>query len=100
MVRVFLVGQVAKAKVEGSKILPFSQTGTAVVAGGGRVRGEERCLVWAFAWTCRIGGEEVGIRGTGGGGAYSFVACLCHLTIDHASFSRRSTTGDREGGIF
>ena len=26
-----------------------------------------------------------------GGGAYSFVACLGHLTIDHASLSRRST---------
>ena len=25
------------------------------------------------------------------GGAYSFVACLSHLTIDHASLSRRST---------
>ena len=25
------------------------------------------------------------------GGAYSFVACLGHLTIDHASLSRRST---------
>ena len=24
-------------------------------------------------------------------GAYSFVACLSHLTIDHASLSRRST---------
>ena len=27
----------------------------------------------------------------GGGRAYSFVACLSRLTIDHASFSRRST---------
>ena len=27
----------------------------------------------------------------GGGGAYSFVACLSHLTIDHASLSIRST---------
>ena len=27
----------------------------------------------------------------GGGGGYSFVACLSHLTTDHASFSRRST---------
>ena len=26
-----------------------------------------------------------------GWGAYSFVACLCNLTIDHASLSRRST---------
>ena len=26
-----------------------------------------------------------------GGGAYSFAACLSHLTIDHASLSRRST---------
>ena len=26
-----------------------------------------------------------------GGGAYSFVACLSHSTIDHASLSRRST---------
>ena len=29
--------------------------------------------------------------GGAGGGAYSFVACLSHLTIDHASLSRRST---------
>ena len=27
----------------------------------------------------------------GGGGAFSFVACLSHVTIDHASLSRRST---------
>ena len=27
----------------------------------------------------------------GGGGGYSSVACLSHLTIDHASLSRRST---------
>ena len=26
-----------------------------------------------------------------GGGGYSFVACLSHSTIDHASLSRRST---------
>ena len=30
----------------------------------------------------------------GGGGGYSFVACLSHLTIDHASLSRR-----RGGGV-
>ena len=35
-------------------------------------------------------GEGTG-TGTGGGAAYSFVACLSHLTIDHASLSRRST---------
>ena len=29
----------------------------------------------------------------GVGGAYSFVACLSHLTIDHAALSRRSTGG-------
>ena len=29
------------------------------------------------------------------GGAYSFVACLSRLTIDHASLSRRSTGGGR-----
>ena len=37
---------------------------------------------------------EVSVRShamTGGGGAYSFVACLSHLTIGHASLSRRST---------
>ena len=38
--------------------------------------------------------EEVGGWGWGwgdrGGGVYSFVACLSHLTIDHASLSRRS----------
>ena len=32
------------------------------------------------------------LRAAGRGeGGYSFVACLSHLTIDHASFSRRST---------
>ena len=30
-------------------------------------------------------------EGSGGGMAYLFVACLSHLTIDHASLSRRST---------
>ena len=34
---------------------------------------------------CRRGGE----------GVYSLVACLCHLTIDHASLSR----GGEEGGV-
>ena len=29
--------------------------------------------------------------GAGGGGAYPFVACLSHMTIDHASLLRRST---------
>ena len=40
------------------------------------------------------GGEGAGA----GGGAYSFVACLSHLTIDNASLSRRSTvpTPDRD----
>ena len=33
-------------------------------------------------------------RGGGRGGAYSFVACLCHLAIDHASFSRRNKGGE------
>ena len=34
----------------------------------------------------------------GGRGTYSFVACLSHLTIDHASLSRRSIfyTSDRD----
>ena len=27
----------------------------------------------------------------GGGGVYSFVACLSHLTVDHSTLSRRST---------
>ena len=36
--------------------------------------------------------RRVSIVDRGGwGGAYSFVACLSHLTIDHASLSRRST---------
>ena len=37
------------------------------------------------------------------GGAYPFVACLGHLTIDHASLSRRSTVLGEAGvnvGIF
>ena len=53
--------------------------------------------------SARGGGEEGGLyrkrecAGVGWGGAiiegaaYSFVACLSHLTIDHASLSRRST---------
>ena len=36
-------------------------------------------------------GVEDGSGGTLGGGGYSFVACLDHLTFDHASLSRRST---------
>ena len=32
-------------------------------------------------------------NGLGGGGAYSFAACVSRLTIDHASLSRRSTGG-------
>ena len=35
-----------------------------------------------WGWLGRVGG---------GGGGYSFFACLSHLTIDHASLSRRST---------
>ena len=38
-------------------------------------------------------------KGMGGEGAYSFVACLSHLTIDHASLSRRRR-GDAVGGVF
>ena len=38
---------------------------------------------------CQGGGK----RGRGGG--YSFVACLRHLTIDHARLSRRSTGGSQ-----
>ena len=34
------------------------------------------------------------------GGAYSFVACLSHWTVDHASLSRRSGEGRREGLCF
>ena len=42
------------------------------------------------------GGGELGMLGVrvrvmGAGGGYSFVACLGHLTIDHASLSRGST---------
>ena len=35
-----------------------------------------------------------------GKGPYSFVACVSHLTIDHASISRRSTvpTSNRDTG--
>ena len=42
-------------------------------------------------------GRLVGVNSThedhakGGGGAYSFIACLSHSTIDHESLSRRST---------
>ena len=44
-----------------------------------------------------MGGGEAGRVGAGGaegsGGAYTFVACLRHLTTDHAFLSRRSTAG-------
>ena len=36
-----------------------------------------------------MGWDEMGRRDRGG--AYSFVACLGHLAIEHASLSRRST---------
>ena len=42
---------------------------------------------------CKVGDQvfaKVGFLG-GGGGGYSFVACRGHLTIAHASLSRRST---------
>ena len=35
--------------------------------------------------------DRVGVGVNPGGGAYSFVARLSHLTLDHASFSKRST---------
>ena len=44
----------------------------------------------------RKGWERGGERGRGGGG--SFVACLSHLTIDHAFLSRRWRGGRGEGG--
>ena len=50
--------------------------------------------LWA-AFVCDI--FVVGIRVKGpcrhSGGGYSFVACLDHLTIDHASLSRRGGGG-------
>ena len=63
------------------------------LAGGRRV---DYCLQVTGKWRSgrREGsvGDKRGIwRGGGRGGAYSFVACLSHLTIDHASLSRRST---------
>ena len=33
------------------------------------------------------------------GGVYSFVACLNHLTIDHASLSRRRAAAAAGGGV-
>ena len=40
---------------------------------------------------CADGMAELAQKVGRGGEAYSFVACLSHLTIDHASLSRRST---------
>ena len=37
------------------------------------------------------GHDKVVVEGWVGGWGYSLVACLSHLTIDHASLSRRST---------
>ena len=45
----------------------------------------------AWAGSKKNGGGEK--RGRGGGDAYSFVACLSHLTVDHASHSRRRGGG-------
>ena len=50
-------------------------------------------------WYCRLPDDDQNTAHhtttcpikTGGGGAYSFVACPGRLTIDHASLSRRST---------
>ena len=41
--------------------------------------------------------EGRGMEDYGGGGVYSFVACLGHLTIDHASLLRRSTVPSPNG---
>ena len=49
-----------------------------------RDQSSRRCSL-VSARRCGTGG------GGGTGGAYSFVACLSRLTIDHASLSRRST---------
>ena len=46
------------------------------------------CL-WPLFISMFGGGD---IRGGGGGRGYSFVACLAHLTIDHASLSSRRST--------
>ena len=52
----------------------LSVKGQGGVRNEGGVRGRE----WGWGWRW-------------GGGGFSFVACLSHLTIDHASLSRRST---------
>ena len=41
----------------------------------------------------RDGARRV-FAGPGSGGAYSIVACLTRMTIDHASLARRSTSDD------
>ena len=51
-------------------------------------RKQDTCYGWRCTNHCCCLGCG---RGGEGGGAYSFVACLRHLTIDHASLPRRST---------
>ena len=53
-----------------------------------KIVGKTPPIIYSIA----LQGESFSIpRPWGGGGVYSFVACLSHLTIDHASLSRRST---------
>ena len=78
--------------------------GAVLCADGGGAGG----VVWAWTvlsvrpWCRRSGSGAVGrrvVRGWGElGEAYSFFACLSHLTIDHASLSRRSA-GELGGRI-
>lgn len=51
------------------------------------------CGVLSWDW-CRGGGGGGDVM-SGVGGGYSFVACLTHLTVDHASIWQRSTVPTR-----
>ena len=66
-------------------------------------RGKEGAVIMldrevASGWDVGGGSRAEGRRGKEReGGAYSFVACSSHLTIDHALFSRRSKGGGCTG---
>ena len=47
----------------------------------------------------RLVRDDQGYARWGTGGAYSFAACLSHLTVDHASLSGRSTVPTPSGDI-
>ena len=48
----------------------------------------------------RPGRGGMGVEGGGGGRTHSFVACLSHSTVDHASLSKRRAEAGGGGKLF